>query len=250
MSGMFGICKMCLQQKKLVRSHIIPKSFQAPVKGSDGSFYIYHEGAHILQDAQDYLFDKGILCRECDNTFSPSENYTSGFFEGVRTGEIQPIREYIHDGGDKDYYYQPDLFLVKNCLLSILWRMSISKIKQYSSVKLGDLEEILRSRLNEPNLMAADCFPFSILTLKNTGDSRANFLAAFVPSFFHLDSDIYLIHIPDFLIFIHATIRPAFDPSTTSIIDNSTLIISEEKNKGSVRHLNTLYKKLPYDPST
>ncbi|UOE52286.1 hypothetical protein MTO98_14490 [Mucilaginibacter sp. SMC90] len=240
MGGKFGICQLCLQHRKLIKAHILPKCFTKPVRNADNSLFLYHADTNRYQDAYDCLFDKFILCVSCDNSFSEAENYTSRFFDNIRADILQPDRILEHELGSQ-FYYNVEVFKIKKAILSILWRMSITGHKRFRNVSLGILQNELRKRLEETNFMEPHFFPISIISLQNLGDVRGDLIPTYLPSFNHLGSLVYQMQLPGFLIFIHVTDAATFDVNTTSIEDDSTLVIVEEKDQASIAHLDRTF---------
>lgn len=134
-------CSLCLQEKKLVKSHIIPEFCFKPVY--DDKIHEYH----ILSTAQNennYKRQKGIwerlLCWDCEQYLSRFETYAAKI-----------IREDIY----KRFFCSENPILIsgidyqkfKIFQLSILWRASISKNTFYSGVNLGPHEDKIREMI-------------------------------------------------------------------------------------------------------
>jgi hypothetical protein len=108
-------------------------------------------------------YDKYILCGNCDNkVIGRLERYASLALYGgieltIESSEAQNKSRYINVKGID--YQKFKLFL-----LSILWRVSISKLPIFKNVKLGVHENILRDKiyLNSPGDSSA--YPCAIFT--------------------------------------------------------------------------------------
>ena len=55
------LCKLCLQSKKLINSHIIPESFFGK------NTFLIAEDSPFKEKRPIGIYDKNILCAECDN---------------------------------------------------------------------------------------------------------------------------------------------------------------------------------------
>jgi len=242
MSSNRGICQLCRQEKKLIKSHVIPKCFHKNMKADTNSYFLVHLNPLSSQTIGDCLFDKNILCASCDNSFSSDEKYTSIFFESLRSSKNQ---KEIESSQVDAISVKADIYHIKNCLLSILWRMSISKRLTNGLVHLKEKESILAQRLNDPKILDPTFFPFTIYSLRNAEfDPRSQFLCgtAHVSSF--KNHDIYLLHIPDFFIFFHAneTLNQHILPA--SYIDDQNISIIEAPTNEILYFLNMIYKDL------
>jgi hypothetical protein len=109
-------------------------------------------------------YDSEILCADCDNKFSPWENYTAKLL--MTAGAYERYRE-AKPG--EDFYRIPeyDYASLKLCLLSILWRMSISNLPSFRRIALGPFEAVIRRMLVDKNPGRTDEFPVFIVRLKD-----------------------------------------------------------------------------------
>lgn len=56
-----GICKFCLQEKKLIKAHIIPKYFQDAVKDDSNTMLSIRLDKKTVVPKNDFLFDLDLL---------------------------------------------------------------------------------------------------------------------------------------------------------------------------------------------
>ena len=72
-----GTCKLCKQVKKLVKAHIIPRSFFLGKARGDSKHWLEARQHDIkaVKFLQNGGWDKTILCEDCDNSFSPWDDY-------------------------------------------------------------------------------------------------------------------------------------------------------------------------------
>ncbi|MFO7657412.1 MAG: hypothetical protein R6W78_10115 [Bacteroidales bacterium] len=148
-------CKLCRQEKKLIKAHIIPS-------------FMYHElfdQNHRIRQAtfenkvykrntqrETGEFDKNILCEKCDNEIlGKYEDYAKRVLYDGATPNLLPRFERMYNKtwmsvGDIDYKK------FKIFLLSIIWRASITSRPYFSQINLGHHEEIIRKMIlnNDP----------------------------------------------------------------------------------------------------
>lgn len=184
-------CRLCLQEKELRRSHIIPDFF------ADSSGLTYPTGdSRKLQPfglpistmpgkkfkrMQQGYWEKQLgmiehlLCHDCEQKFSSLENYAKRFFYGNST----PIRLQLPLLGDP--FFVADYKKMKLFQLSILWRANEAKGSFFANVHLDDHHrERLRLMLLNDNPGAEDEYfcgmsrlvvPPSVQKLFNDSDS-------------------------------------------------------------------------------
>ena len=142
-------CKLCLEDRPLRQSHIVPEFLYRPLYDSKHRFF----GLSNLPGRKDALFQKGLreplLCDGCEQQFSRYEHYASKVFNGRQAarGEIGQ-REIVMIGLD----YAP----LKLFLLSLLWRFGVTSIEYLKGVPLGSSEARLHKMLR-----AEDPGPFN-----------------------------------------------------------------------------------------
>ena len=186
------LCKLCRLEKPLIESHIVAKCLLRPLFSSAGPI------RSISKDITTYpkrlpagIYDCNILCADCDNSFSPWEEYTAKLlfdeapkYRGPKLRGFYSIQKY-------------DYAMLKLCVLSILWRMSITEQKDFGKVSLGQrYENIIRTMLLEKNPGQSDVFSVAWLQLTDYIGSRA---AIGTSPARYLNSTIYNIGLPSFI---------------------------------------------------
>jgi hypothetical protein len=129
-----GRCRLCNTQGWLVESHIIPKLQYKLLKQAEGHFW----GLPTDPEKKAIKMQKGItehlLCAQCDNVrLSRYEGHLAKLLfrhppGGKQTGPLLVVEGYDYKN-------------LKNALLSILWRMSVSSHPYFSEVDLGSKHE-------------------------------------------------------------------------------------------------------------
>ncbi|MDN4146598.1 hypothetical protein QYE80_16520 [Pseudomonas tohonis] len=133
-----GICKLCLKEKDLLLSHIIPRSFIKRVKGNSPQLVRMVVGENEKPRFDNANWRMPLLCAECEALINI--RYEKSQIEYLRDGKIkyrQPNR--ITFGKfDFDRFY---LFW-----LSILWRASVAEMDEFKGVDLGEeVNDMLRT---------------------------------------------------------------------------------------------------------
>lgn len=138
-------CRLCLQEKKLQNSHIIPEFFYKPL----------YDGLHRINvlstspEEKTKYIQKGIreklLCYDCEQGLSPLEDYGRRILYGP---DVFPTEEQAHLMIIRDIDYAR----FKLFQLSLLWRASIAKNQAFSAVNIGpNHEDRLRQMLYAKN---------------------------------------------------------------------------------------------------
>ena len=143
-------CHLCLEDRKLIKAHIIPESFFLPLRFGKRAPEIHTniDGEHPKRSPVG-IYDTLILCSKCDNTIGDWDNYAQQLL----------LKEFNEDlavyDGSKKVAYKIDSFdyeKLKLFFISVLWRASISNHYFFKRVKLGPYESIARKMIleNEP----------------------------------------------------------------------------------------------------
>ena len=132
------LCRLCLQNKPLQRSHIVPEFMYEPIYNAK------HQIFAIKGKTKIRIEQKGareiLLCFSCEQQFSRYENYAApAFFRRTLQGEEQQGRVVLLRGLDYN--------LLKLFFLSVLWRFGVTSIDLLKGALLGPHEERLRQML-------------------------------------------------------------------------------------------------------
>ena len=157
---MIGFCQYCKENKSLCNAHITPKCFY--VKSSDKPFLQISEN-QVLKRLPVGFYDNGILCRDCDGKFSPNEEYAKRLFNDEF---LQQFRSNIYKNAyvleKNDFNYTK----VRQFVLSMLWKASVSKKNECSCVHLGKYEDVCLRVLKDPTEDISDLFNILIFKFK------------------------------------------------------------------------------------
>lgn len=137
------ICRYCGEDKKLVKAHAIPEAFFGRLRnGQDPPRLLTNTENSYPERAPIGIYDRTILCAECEAHFGDWDNYAQDILGPEPKGATQ-IAENGKVGGYEISGYRYDL--LKLFFVSLLWRSSISTHKFYSKVMLGPFEATAKS---------------------------------------------------------------------------------------------------------
>jgi hypothetical protein len=201
------LCRFCEQDKKLIEAHIIAQCLHEPLQHPSGPMMLVSkEHDSHPKRVRTGQYDREILCADCDNKFSPWENYTAKLL--MTAGAYERYREAMPG---EDFYRIPeyDYASLKLCLLSILWRMSISKLPSFKRIALGPFEAMIRQMLLDKNPGRTDEFPVFVVRLKDEvgsgtlrGTERRN----------RDGVNVYDVGLPGYIAIIKVDTRPTPQP--------------------------------------
>lgn len=155
-------CAGCNNKKMLQNSHIIPEFFYRYVYTKDHKFIL------ISSDNEDKLkisqkgFREKLLCKDCENYLAKFEKITAEFFNEIVYQKYNKLKaEKIEADILKIEKY--NYLAIKKCLLSILWRASISTLKEFSDYDLGkENNEKIKQLIFSNEDISWKCFPILI----------------------------------------------------------------------------------------
>jgi len=212
-----GKCQLCLQEKKLIKAHIIPEFLYRDIKDENNVLYKSTYNLDTLENKTQKIqtgeFDKDILCQDCDNRIlgSTYERYAqSTMFGSNLNPEIAPICNNFQnpaDGAEYSICTNIDYGKMKLFLLSILWRASITKRKIFKDVSLGKKhEERIRYLLHTGNVPSEQEYPVVITSLMRTKNKLKNVIGQPKRVRFQngLNAYIFMIHSIQFLFLVNA----------------------------------------------
>lgn len=166
-----GICRLCLQERPLVRSHIIPAFQFKTLKKGDGRYYELSPDPTKRERPGQRGFTERLLCAECDNIrLQRNEDYYAKLW---MRGPLAAPQEFGRFLIFRDHDYKR----AKNYLLSVLWRMGVSHHQVFRAVSLGAKhEEILRAGLLADREFAEDEYPLTVTAPFFEGEYHDDFI--------------------------------------------------------------------------
>jgi hypothetical protein len=144
-------CQLCALPKKLVKSHVIPDNLNRVLRdvlGDDPNapMLTIDKRTGKTKRYPMGVYDKQILCGECDGSFSPWEEHARDvlFTKHSYTGVL-------YNGQGQPHCYTllgADYTTLKLFVLSVVWRASISGNAFFGNVDLGQtINDGLKTRL-------------------------------------------------------------------------------------------------------
>lgn len=165
---MNGKCKLCLNDKTLIKAHIVP-DFMYKGMFNDEHYLIQINTNFDSKSKKIHTgyFDKDILCSECDNEIiSRYETYAKFVMYSDNTN-IKKQARLLEDGLKDILISNIDYTKFKLFLLTILWRAHLSKQEPYKKVNLGKKhEEQLRLMIMNNDPKEIDDYSTTIMYLK------------------------------------------------------------------------------------
>lgn len=139
------ICKLCGEDRKLVKAHIIPEGFFRPLRlGSTVPELHSNTNGVFPKKSPIGVYDKNILCDKCDKYIGLWDDYAhklliQNFSEQFAVYERDTKVAYKIN----DYDYKK----LKMFFISVLWRASISSQQFYQRIKIGSHEQIIKEMI-------------------------------------------------------------------------------------------------------
>lgn len=181
-------CKLCLEDRKLIKSHIIPKFMFKKMKDENNVFYEVTinigNGDFKQRKTQIEDYDNNILCENCDNKILGGiyERYAEKVLYGKDLPEnISPkCTNFINptDNSEFSICTNIDYQKLKIFFLSILWRSSITDRSYFQDVSLGQKhEERIREIILNNEYINFDEYPIVITSFMRTENTLENLIA-------------------------------------------------------------------------
>lgn len=133
-----GICRLCLQERELRNSHIIPEFLYKPSYDDKHRAIDVNTNKFTVKYAQKGIYER-LLCDVCEGDLNVLETY----FSKRWYGEDALPRNLVEYRG-KTLCVKVDYARFKLFHLSVLWRANVSSLPEFSKVNLGPHEENVR----------------------------------------------------------------------------------------------------------
>ncbi|MBU2579279.1 hypothetical protein KKA09_04170 [Patescibacteria group bacterium] len=169
-------CKFCLKDKKLIDAHIIPRCFFEAMrdKKDNRPFQLLSNTKNeYSQKLWIGLYDKNILCEDCEKVFQKYDDYACK----ALLSNIDESDYILDPNGNKIGYKleNVDYKKLKLFFLSVLWRASVSKRKEFKKVDIGrSFEDRLKAMVK--NFDPGSTNDFLLVLRRFIDDLGKNFL--------------------------------------------------------------------------
>lgn len=157
-----GMCRLCRQEQPLCGSHIIPEFCYVPLYDER------HKALQLTVGGPESKVQKGfrepLLCEDCERFLNDEyeKPFLQSWFTDGKCPERAPDKVAIVTGLD---YVRFRLFH-----LSVLWRASVSSLRQFRAVQLGaQHEEVVRNMLLDQDPGPERRYPLCALLLELDG---------------------------------------------------------------------------------
>src|ERR1700722_3481926 len=149
-------CRLCGADRPLRKSHILPEFYYKPIYESSHRLkFVSSDAAKPDRHRQKGLWER-LLCDSCEQKFSRWETYAKSVFDGIGI-RVLPEGQLLTISNIN--YGKFRLFL-----LSLLWRMGVSKLDFFKEVNLGAKHEAaLRSALIGENPLDPLQYPCALI---------------------------------------------------------------------------------------
>jgi hypothetical protein len=146
-------CALCLAEVTLQESHIVPEFMFQGFYGHKHCFVSVNRSHEDKPTLHQKGLRERLLCKDCELHFSRWEKYASD----TLYGEVaNAVKQYAPSWR----FVGIDYSKLKLLLLSLLWRYSVAKTKEYRGVDLGRHHgEVLRTMLLNSNPGDVDEYP-------------------------------------------------------------------------------------------
>ncbi len=149
-------CRLCLEARELVKSHVIPRTFWKRILEGGSFFFQFSTRKDVPTRRAAYQQWEYLLCSRCDTRLKEYEDYiVLTLFQGNGVRIVREGNVLICSGFD---YAKTRLFQ-----LSILWRANISSLPFFKNVALGPHEEWIRRMLEDGNPGVYTLYPCIIV---------------------------------------------------------------------------------------
>ncbi len=212
-------CALCLQERRLCKSHIVPEFIFSKLYGPDHEYHVL--SAKSPERVIRRSLSEKLLCLECERKISNWEGYAASviygdaLLRGRREGHLL-----IMEG----LQYSP----LKLFLMSLLWRSSVTSIKELRVGNLNIHQEMLRMMLINEN--PGEPWQYGCLfTAVMLGNKPANVI--FAPSPAKIDGyQCWRLVIGGFLLSFAVASHPLPEGVTKGFLQkNGTMVISRRE---------------------
>lgn len=137
-------CRLCNQDRKLVKAHAIPQSFFRVMRsGSEIPLLVSNTENSFPKRLPIGIYDENILCEECEKTFGEVDSYAA---QVLLTKFHELFKPVVHLGSAVALQAKNiDQELLLRFFVATLWRASVSTHPFYKRVQLGSHESKARS---------------------------------------------------------------------------------------------------------
>ena len=190
------VCKLCGQEKNLVKAHVIPRSFYDQVSDpQSGALVLSNASGKYPYNIHSGIYDRTIVCNDCESKFSTPDDYAKRFFRD----QVNSWAEIVHEKDIIGYEVESfDYSKLKMFFISTMWRASVSQQDIFKRVSLGPFENVAKSMIlsNYPGSEEE----FSVVIQRYEGEIKIIFDPYFIRDL--KGANFYKMYLPGFAILI------------------------------------------------
>lgn len=157
-------CRLCKQNRPLMRSHIFPEWLYTPLYDKNHRFFVLSTNENKRRGTRPKGIYERLLCQECEVQMSKWEGYARGVFYGDDPGiKIE------YNGGRtvlSGLRYTP----FKLFQMSLIWRASIANRQEVHKINLEPHAESFRKMLFEDCPGKSHQYPAILISLPRSQD--------------------------------------------------------------------------------
>lgn len=196
------ICKFCLKERKLVRCHIIPRSFFKS---------LLNPHALIISDisypkrSQTGIYDENLICEECETLFSPFDDYAYRLL----STDISEDNLLVYNNERIVYFiYNYDYNKIKLFFISLLWRASASNLEYFKRIQVRPFENQLKEMIRKSDPGSENDFSIALRRFEERSYSKG-ILDPYKKRFDGINYVVF--YLGGFTVYIKVDKRPAPD---------------------------------------
>jgi hypothetical protein len=210
-------CKLCLQEKKLARSHVLPEFFYQNVY--DKLHRFASVSSHPRQKTK--LFEIGyrerLLCTDCEGQLSRYESYAAGILRNADDYRLPNTK--VIKIPNFDYR------LFKLFGLSLIWRCHASSLHTFQKVRLGPHAEEIRSMLLAEDPSRPSKYCFALTKINRLGSKETAIIAPGRSQVLGHTAYILMAHGYDWIFIVSSHSRELLDEGYPFVGAESSLVI-------------------------
>ncbi len=195
-------CRLCLQEKRLIKAHIIPEGFFRLLRSGSVVPELHGNSPGSSPKRMPVgAYDSTILCGECDRQIAPWDDYGQQVLL-QRFEEATPITHQARTVAwslEEVNYAKLKLFFI-----SLLWRASISSHNFYKRIAVGPFEKRLREMVLESE--SGDSQEFAVILARFEDVSMTAMLDPHPEKFDHIN--FCRFYLSGFVTYIKVDKRP------------------------------------------
>jgi hypothetical protein len=169
-----------------------------------------HATNEHIQKSRAGVYDREILCEECERLFSACDNYAKTFLQDTKWDKVEGVPPESPIGlVVREWDYK----LLKLFPLSVLWRAHMTDQSFYGSVDLGPHVQAFAKLIRDQDPGPPDLYPTMLFKFRST-DSVVKPSAGFLNPYRKRVEGrwCYVLSLPDFTFVVQLDRRPPLGP--------------------------------------